>query len=140
MKTILIGGTPSDAHTWNLVFLQLWLQERGYDVVNLGSPLPVPALVRAVAETRPDLVAISTVNGHGVLEGEEIGAALAGRSERGATPLFIGGLLVTRDEDRPEAAARLAAAGFDGVFFGERGIEEFERALETLGSPRPAST
>ena len=45
MKTILIGGTPSDAHTWNLVFLQLWLQERGYDVVNLGSPLPVPALV-----------------------------------------------------------------------------------------------
>ncbi|MGQ4416103.1 methylaspartate mutase, partial [Streptomyces sp. SAS_269] len=38
------GGTPvvvvsslaSDAHTWNLVFLQLLIEESGFDVVNLG--------------------------------------------------------------------------------------------------------
>ena len=33
---ILLSTTSSDSHTWNLMFLQPLLEERGHEVVNLA--------------------------------------------------------------------------------------------------------
>ena len=38
--TVLLTGASSDAHTWNLVFLQLLIAEHGFRVTNLGPAVP----------------------------------------------------------------------------------------------------
>ena len=50
---VIVTGTASDAHTWNLVFLQLMLEELGHDVDNLGPCVPDEELLGPSAEQRP---------------------------------------------------------------------------------------
>lgn len=41
----ILSSTSSDSHMWNLIFIQLVLEEHGYHVTNLGACVPVEALV-----------------------------------------------------------------------------------------------
>ncbi|MFC7615767.1 cobalamin B12-binding domain-containing protein [Actinokineospora soli] len=86
-----MAGTASDAHTWNLVFLELYCGERGHDVVNLGPCVPPELLVDECLRVRPRLVVISTVNGHGLVDGQRAVEALRARPELADTPIVIGG-------------------------------------------------
>lgn len=64
-----MASVASDSHTWNLVFLYLLLEELGFDVVNLGASLPDDILISECTRIEPDLVVISSVNGHGYNDG-----------------------------------------------------------------------
>ncbi|MGW2991231.1 cobalamin B12-binding domain-containing protein [Streptomyces sp. NPDC001193] len=68
----VVSGVSSDAHTWNLVFLQLMLEERGHEVVNLGACPPDDEVVAACLRECPDALVVSTVNGHGHMDGERL--------------------------------------------------------------------
>ncbi|MFJ7159480.1 cobalamin B12-binding domain-containing protein [Streptomyces sp. NPDC101118] len=113
---ILLSGTASDSHTWNLVYLQLFLEELGHRVVNLGPCVPGDLLAAGCHEHAPDLLVISSVNGHGYRDGLTAVARVRREPGLAALPVVIGGKLGVAGVRDPAAAARLTAAGVDRVF------------------------
>ncbi|MEV8395843.1 MULTISPECIES: cobalamin-dependent protein [unclassified Streptomyces] len=113
---ILLSGTSSDAHTWNLIYIQLFLEERGYEVHNLGACVPDELLVNTVRAYRPELLVLSSVNGHGFRDGLGAIAALCAEPSARHLPVAIGGKLGTDGLRNAGYARRLLDAGFDAVF------------------------
>lgn len=134
----ILTTTASDSHSWNLVFMQLFLEERGYRVRNLGVCVPLDLLVRECRRDQPDLVVVSTLNGHGYLEGARIALRLAELDERQGMALVIGGALATDRGLAERCASALRQAGFDAVFSGSRSLAELSDFLKRL-EPRPVT-
>jgi methylaspartate mutase sigma subunit len=132
MQTV-VTTTSSDAHTWNLIYLQLLLRERGHDVLNLGACVPDSLVVGACRRHRPDLVVVSSVNGHGANDGLRLIRRFRAVRELAATPVVIGGKLGTAGEGIAWAP-RLREAGFDAVFDETTGILPFRQYLDHLGA------
>ncbi|MER6912704.1 cobalamin-dependent protein [Streptomyces sp. NPDC000594] len=130
-RHVLVSGVSSDAHTWNLVFLHLLLEEMGYRVTNLGSCVPDELLIDTCRRLRPDALVISSVNGHGALDGGRVIARLRRHPELRRLFAVIGGKLgVDGGSGNPGAhGPRLLAAGFDAVFEDGQGVEDFRRHL-----------
>jgi methylaspartate mutase sigma subunit len=114
--TVVVSGLASDAHTWNLVYLQLLIEELGYHVVNLGPCVPDGVLVETCRKIDPALIVLGSVNGHGRTDGLRVVARLRDCPELVATPMVIGGKLTVSDEDASLFAPELLDAGFDAVF------------------------
>jgi methylaspartate mutase sigma subunit len=131
--TVVVTSMASDSHTWNLVYLQLMLEELGYDVVNLGSCVPDDVLVDSCAELEPALVVVSTVNGHGYADGMRVIDKLRARDDLAATPVVIGGKLGIAGEQTGAQMDNLMAAGFDAVFDDAAGgIQDFNRFVAAI--------
>ncbi|WUH55885.1 cobalamin-dependent protein [Streptomyces sp. NBC_00442] len=126
---IVVSTMASDAHTWNLVYLQLLLEEHGHRVTNLGACVPDDLLVDHCRRARPDLIVLSSVNGHGRLDGLRVIARLRAEPELLATPTVIGGKLGITDEADAQAGHALRKAGFDEVFTGTGAIGRFTSYL-----------
>ncbi len=122
-KTVVVTTTPSDSHTWNLVFLQLLLEESGYAVRNLGACTPTETVLAACRGPGVDLLVVSSVNGHGSVEGAALIRVLRADPALAGLPAVIGGMLTTADGYG--VAAELSAAGYDAVFLGESAAERF---------------
>ncbi|SEN89813.1 methylaspartate mutase sigma subunit [Actinacidiphila rubida] len=134
-RDIVVSGTLSDAHTWNLVFLELLLRERGHRVTNLGSCVPDALLVAECRRRRPDLVVVSSVNGHGFQDGRRMISEIRGCVDLERTPVVIGGKLGIGGADDGSRETILRAAGFNRVFEeGATGLPEFLDYLESLES------
>ncbi|MES4903366.1 MULTISPECIES: cobalamin-dependent protein [unclassified Streptomyces] len=114
-QTVVVTTMASDSHTWNLVFLQLLIEELGFSVVNLGPCVPDDLLVARCAETAPAFIAVSSVNGHGYQDGLRVIRKLRADHRLAATPVVIGGKLGVKGADGARAQ-ELRAAGFDEVF------------------------
>ncbi|SOB81292.1 cobalamin B12-binding domain-containing protein [Streptomyces sp. 1331.2] len=114
--SVLLTGTSSDAHTWNLVYLQLVLEEVGHTVANLGPCAPDELVVRSCLELRPRLVVVSSVNGHGFNDGLRLIRELRARPELASATVVIGGKLGTDGLRNVGMIRRLTAAGYDRVF------------------------
>ena len=114
-RTVLLSTVSSDAHTWNLVFLQLLLEEHGHRVVNLGPCVPDDHLLAVARDLRPDAVVISSVNGHGHLDGARLIRALREDAELAAVPVIIGGKLGIDGAGDRDRVQDLLDAGFDAV-------------------------
>ncbi|MER7186269.1 cobalamin-dependent protein, partial [Streptomyces hyaluromycini] len=91
----VVSGLSSDAHTWNLVYLQLLLEESGYRVVNLGACVPDAELAARCRRARPELIALGSVNGHAGQDGPRAVAAIRAQPGLVTVPVVIGGLLDT---------------------------------------------
>lgn len=130
--TVIVTSLASDSHTWNLVFLQLLIEECGYTVVNLGPCVPDELLVAECDALEPDMVVISSVNGHGYQDGLRVIDQLRALAPLAATPIVIGGKLGTDDEGAGRVA-ELTAAGFDAVFEdGQDPVTAFHGFLDTM--------
>jgi methylaspartate mutase sigma subunit len=114
-RTVIVSSMASDSHTWNLVFLQLLIEELGHAVINLGACVPDELLVARCLSHRPDLVVLSSVNGHGHQEGLRVIEELRRYPELVGLPVIIGGKLGIGGAD-PRRAPALLEAGFDAVF------------------------
>ncbi|MEU9319786.1 cobalamin-dependent protein [Streptomyces sp. NPDC048295] len=140
--TVVVTTVASDSHTWNLVFLQLLIEELGYEVVNLGACVPDRVLVDTCRELAPDLVVISTVNGHGHHDGLRVIDTLRSCGELAATPVVIGGKLGIAGKQSTGSIQELITAGFDAVFDdASTSTLEFSRFVTALpvASPRRAA-
>jgi methylaspartate mutase sigma subunit len=115
-QDVVVTSVASDSHTWNLVYLQLLLEELGHRVRNLGACVPDDLLVAECLRQRPDLVVVSTVNGHGIADGTRLIRRLRGHQELATVPVVIGGKLGISGPAGRERIAALRAAGFDAVF------------------------
>ncbi|MGW7271834.1 cobalamin B12-binding domain-containing protein [Streptomyces sp. NPDC054864] len=109
---VLVTGTASDSHTWNLVYLQLALEEWGHQVTNLGPCVSADLLASVCHTDAPDLVVIGTVNGHGYQDGWTAVTRLrATNGPSRAVPVVIGGKLGLGGNPDPHRAAQLREAG-----------------------------
>jgi N-dimethylarginine dimethylaminohydrolase/methylmalonyl-CoA mutase cobalamin-binding subunit len=133
--TVVVTSVASDSHTWNLVYLQLVLEELGHRVVNLGACVPDDLLVSECLRIRPDLVVVSTVNGHGFHDGMRMIGRIRACQELAATPVVIGGKLGIAGPAGRASRDQLRAAGFDAVFEEGGGIA----ALTSLAGQLRAS-
>ncbi|MEV0603009.1 cobalamin-dependent protein [Streptomyces sp. NPDC050315] len=134
-QRVLVSSVSSDSHTWNLVFLQLMLEELGHEVINIGSCVPDDLLIAECRRTRPDMVVISSVNGHGHLDGRRVIARLRAQPDLTGLPVVIGGKLGTRGAENRAYGPELLAAGFDAVFEDTAGVAPFRRYLEEAMRP-----
>ena len=114
--TVVVTSVASDSHTWNLVYLQLALEELGHQVVNLGACVPDELLVTECLRIRPHLVVVSTVNGHGFHDGRRLISRIRDCAELAEMPVVIGGKLGIAGPAGHEGRDQLRAAGFDAVF------------------------
>ncbi|MEW2296422.1 cobalamin-dependent protein [Streptomyces sp. NPDC006743] len=139
---VLLSTVSSDSHTWNLVFLQLLLEERGYEVTNLGPCVPDAELIEQVRVQRPDAVVISSVNGHGHIDGRRLIRKLRedGDEAVAAVPVMIGGKLGIQGTAQPQLADELVAEGFDAVFTDGADPAEFSVALQRMTAGRAGIT
>lgn len=129
---ILLSTTSSDSHTWNLMFLQLLLEECGHEVVNLGPCVPDDLLVETARSCRPGAIVISTVNGHGRIDGARVVRAVRRDPEIAHLPVVIGGKLGIEGTSSDDEVSRLLEAGFDAVFTGEAKPDELPTALSRM--------
>ncbi|MFI7344761.1 cobalamin B12-binding domain-containing protein [Streptomyces sp. NPDC049936] len=130
----VVTSVSSDAHMWNLVFLQLLLEERGGDVVNLGACVPDEVILAECRRNRPDALVVSTVNGHGHLDGLRLIEKIRADPELSGLRVVIGGKLGIRGSENARFGTELVAAGFDAAFESEAGLAEFDAFLGSLGA------
>jgi methylaspartate mutase sigma subunit len=130
--SVVVSSVASDSHTWNLVYLQLALEELGHRVTNLGGCVPDDLLVDECLRLRPDLVVISTVNGHGLHDGTRLIGRIRACPELAITPVVIGGKLGVAGSVGQPTRDRLRAAGYDAVFADGAGIEALRSFTERL--------
>ncbi|WP_077059355.1 cobalamin-dependent protein [Streptomyces sp. MP131-18] len=131
-RRFIVTSVSSDAHMWNLVFLQLLLEERGGEVVNLGACVPDDLILAECRKHRPDALVVSTVNGHGHLDGLRLIEKIRSDAELADVRVVIGGKLGIRGSENARFGAELVAAGFDAAFEAEAGLAEFDNFLGTL--------
>ncbi|MFF4900651.1 cobalamin B12-binding domain-containing protein [Streptomyces sp. NPDC001068] len=138
MNSVSQGGTgkfvvtsvSSDAHMWNLVFLQLLLEEHGGQVVNLGACTPDELIISECIRVRPDTLVISTVNGHGHIDGLRLIRKIRQNAELAHLRVVIGGKLGIHGSRHGGFGAELVANGYDAVFEADG---EFNQFLDCLG-------
>lgn len=129
---VVVTSVASDSHTWNLVYLQLVVEELGHRVRNLGACVPDDLLVAECLRQQPDLVVVSTVNGHGATDGTRVIARLRSHRELATVPVVIGGKLGVAGPTGRGRIAALRAAGFDAVFEDGTTAATFREFLRNL--------
>jgi methylaspartate mutase sigma subunit len=131
---VLLTSVSSDSHTWNLVYLQLLLEELGCEVTNLGACVPDSLVIDTVRRIRPEAVVCSTVNGHGRIDGARMIRALRADPDPdvAGVPAIIGGKLGIDGDDDGAALAELLDAGFTTVFTDRARPEDLGRVLGAL--------
>jgi methylaspartate mutase sigma subunit len=136
--TVVVSGLSSDAHTWNLVYIQLVLEELGHHVTNVGACVPDAELIARCRTVRPDLIVLSSVNGHGFQDGMRLIAALREYAELIVTPVVIGGKLDTVGGN-PAMTDALLRAGFDAVFCEADALSAFRSFVTGVTGRRATS-
>ncbi|MFC4536704.1 methylaspartate ammonia-lyase [Sphaerisporangium dianthi] len=131
---VIVSSTQSDSHTWNLVFLQLLIEELGHRVVNLGCCVPDDLLVTECLRRQPDVVVLSTVNGHGWIDGKRVVRRLREQPELAGLRMVIGGKLGIAQHGDRRTTDTLLAAGFDAVFEDGVEIDSFRSYLHSLAA------
>jgi methylaspartate mutase sigma subunit len=136
---VVVTSVSSDAHTWNLVYLHLLLEELGCRVTNLGGCTPDATIVAECLARPVDLVVVSSLNGHGGQDGIRLIDAIRSCPELAATPVVIGGKLDVTGGDG-HTAERLLAAGFDAVFQDSSGeMIEFRSFVHAIAASTSAA-
>jgi len=129
---VLLTTVPSDAHNWNMIFMQLLLEENGFTVINLGPCVPASLMASACLEHHPDAVVVSTINGHGFIEGKELITEAKKVACVAETPFFIGGKLSTDATLSHLYALELEQAGYRKAFASGADLESFLHHLEQI--------
>ncbi|URN18232.1 MULTISPECIES: cobalamin B12-binding domain-containing protein [Streptomyces] len=135
-KTVLVSSVSSDSHTWNLVYLQLLLEEMGHDVVNIGACVPDRLFVDECLRHRPDLAVVSTVNGHGYADGRRLIRRVREETALDRLPVVIGGKLGIRGGLPQDAGLELIGEGFSAVFDDSASPDDFRRYVESVSTRR----
>jgi len=130
--TVVVTSVSSDSHTWNLVVLQLLLEELGHRVHNLGACVPDELLVSECRRLHPDLIVVSSVNGHGFHDGLRLISRVRGCPELVHTPIVIGGKLGIAGPGCDRNQAQLMTAGYGAVFEDGAGLTAFRSYVGRL--------
>jgi DNA-binding transcriptional MerR regulator/methanogenic corrinoid protein MtbC1 len=84
-RTVLVGAVQGDRHEGGVLIAHLLLERAGWRVINLGVDLPVSEFARAVAQFRPDALAVS------LALSRNINKRFQELSKIRGVPVFVGG-------------------------------------------------
>ena len=130
----VLSTVPSDSHTWNLVYLELLLQELGFNVTNMGACTPIDMVIGELTTDPPDILVVSSVNGHGAREATQLIQAVRACGFEG--PAVLGGKLGCGDSTDALIPSRLSDAGFAAVYMdgapGGKPVAEFAASVKQL--------
>lgn len=129
---VILTTIPSDSHTWNLIYMQLLLEENGFEVFNLGPCTSYEEVLQTCTEITPDLILVSTVNGHGYLEGKMLIEKLKQLPVIQDIPLYIGGKLSTDKNLSYLYAMELEMAGYTKVYYENEEVDDFVAQLHKI--------
>ena len=110
------------------------LEELQYEVVNLGACFPIESLVQSIHHHKPDMVLVSTLNGHGHIEGMEIIKRIKQNALLKHVTMVIGGNLGTKGSENGKYALKLKRAGYSAVFAGKYSVQSFQAFMDDMQS------
>ena len=125
----LLTSTPSDSHTWNLIYMELFLQENGCQVHNLGACVPIQDLYEAIYRFQPELVVISSINGHLFQDAIEI---IENLKDKKKFRFVVGGKLGILSHSTQFQKVKLKKLGYDEVFTEKNALSDFKNYLNIL--------
>lgn len=131
-KKVLLTSISSDAHTWNLIFIQLLLEYHGYDVVNLGACVPDELVLETLHNGSFDAIAVSTVNGHGYIDGVRLIDRIRSDKRVNSIPAVIGGKIGISGKDDVKHINELYSHGFDAVYVDDVNANDFIGYLDNI--------
>lgn len=100
-------------------------------MINLGACTPDDVIAEACLRTRPDAVIVSTVNGHGHIDGARLIEKLRRIPDLGDMRIVIGGKLGTRGAENRRHIDEMVALGYDAAFE-DSDIGRFEQFLRAM--------
>jgi methylmalonyl-CoA mutase cobalamin-binding subunit len=135
MNRAILATLPTDCHTWNLIYLQLILEEMNYRVENLGPCTAAATLIRQMTKEAPDVIVISTINGSACHDAISLIHEIRRALPLLRIPVAIGGNLDLGLDGEHVQCARLAAAGYDAVFPRSSSGNDLRRWIQELSAP-----
>ena len=115
MKKVVTGVVGNDIHVVANRLIEISLQERGYEVFNLGVNTFLEEFIDAVVETDADILLISSLNGEAEGWCRDLPALRAQYDLKNVT-FMIGGNLAVGEVDADEMVAKFKNYGFDLVY------------------------
>lgn len=131
---VILTGTPSDSHMWNLIFLELFLKENGCKVLNLGSCVPVESIYKALEKSSFDLVVISSVNGYLFQDAMKIMTPFFRSHCHSLPPFVAGGKMGICEKNATFEKKKLIKSGYDDVFVEGDSLARFKKYLDYLAA------
>jgi 5-methyltetrahydrofolate--homocysteine methyltransferase len=92
---IVFGTVQGDVHDIGKTMASMLLRARGFEVIDLGVDVPAHRFVEAVAETRPDILAMSALLTTTLAEMKYVVQALSENGLRSQVKVMIGGAPAT---------------------------------------------
>ncbi len=129
---VMLGTIPSDSHSWNLVYMQLLLNELECDVTQLGICTPEHVYVDTLNSAQFDLIVLSSINGHGFSQGKSVAHYISKNFKGEIPPMVIGGKLTTDNNFTAWHDSKMKQQGFSKVYYNEHAISDFIRDIESL--------
>lgn len=129
---VILTGTPSDSHTWNLIFMELFLQENECRVFNLGSCVPIHKIHQTIKEESPDLVVVSSINGHLFQDSVEIMSSFSKNPLKFLPLLIVGGKMGISVQASSFQKKKLIKLGYNEVFIEKNALLRFKKYLYNL--------
>ncbi len=130
-KKIVIGVVGNDVHVVANRLIDISLNQRGFEVFNLGVNTYLEEFIDAAVETDADVVLISSLNGEA--EGWSRDLPLLKSKYNIDATFVIGGNLAVGEATPEEIIPKYKAYGFDLVFHQvdlAEGLDEMEKYLE----------
>lgn len=140
IRQVVLATTPDDSHLWNLVGVQLELEERGFAVTNLGQCTPVKLIAETLTAVVPELLVISSINGHGEISIAQMLRELTPVLLATDTRVVAGGLLATDQAQSLRIERSLLSLGCSAVFGGDNAWSRFDAWLQTADSSHRSRT
>lgn len=132
MKKVVTGVVGNDIHVVANRLIEISLQERGFEVFNLGVNTYLEEFIDAVVETDADVLLISSLNGEAEGWCRDLNL-LKSQYDMSNVLFMIGGNLGVGEMDAEEIVPKYKAYGFDLVFHQidlNEGIDRLENLLK----------
>jgi methylaspartate mutase sigma subunit len=132
LRKVVTGVVGNDIHVVANRLIEISLQERGFEVFNLGVNTYLEEFIDAVVETDADVLLISSLNGEAEGWSRDL-PSLREQYDLDDVTFMIGGNLAVGEVDADEMVKKFKNYGFDLVFHQvdlNDGLNELEKYLE----------
>ncbi len=132
MRKVVTGVVGNDIHVVANRLIEISLQERGFEVFNLGVNTYLEEFMDAVIETDADVLLISSLNGEAEGWCRDL-KLLKSQHDMSKVAFMIGGNLGVGEMDAETIVPKYQAYGFDLVFHQidlNEGIDALEEFLK----------
>lgn len=125
--TVLIAMTESDAHVVAIRLLQVFLEENGYQVINLGACVPLTEVVETASKLKPICIVLGAQNGHAL---DDIAPLLPLMQKRAfSCPVLLGGNVSIGSKKSNDSIEKLKTAGVTEIFSSFEDLLDFIEQL-----------